>query len=212
MLAANARELVTSKETEVKDTRTRVDQLNALLQDREAEGIYDKLASAEAALEAGRAWHDRQHRAAEAIGLLRSTLLAHRAEAQKKYVAPFKEQIERLGRVVFGRDFQVEVSSDLTIESRTLSGTTVPFASLSTGAREQLSLLGRLACAQIVDPADGAPVLLDDALGFSDPDRLLALNAVLGEVGRSAQVVVLTCQPARFSSVGGAQVEHLVAS
>jgi hypothetical protein len=151
-------------------------------------------------------------RAAEAIKALRTTMLAHRAEAQKRYVAPFKEQIERLGRVVFGADFKVEISSDLAIVNRTLSDTTVPFGSLSTGTREQLALLGRLACAQLVDEKEGAPLVLDDTLGFSDPSRLSALNVVLADVGRSAQVVILTCQPERFSSIGGATVVHLGAA
>lgn len=212
MLVTNARALVISKDEEVKQTQSRVDQLSAVLKVREAEGIYDQLSAAEAARETGQAQYDRLHRSAEATKLLRNALLSHRDEAQKKYAAPFREKIERLGKVVFGRDFQVEISNGLSIETRTLDGKTVPFDSLSAGAREQLSLLGRLACAQLVDAVSGAPVVLDDAMGFSDPKRLTALNAVLGEVGRSAQVILLTCQPERFSGIGGAQVSHMIAT
>jgi uncharacterized protein YhaN len=212
MLLNNAKSLVLSKDEEIVDTRSRLDKLTARLEEREAEGIYDKLASAKALAEATQISYDRYHRSAEAIALLRSMLRKRRDEAQKKYVAPFKTQIERLGRGVFGRDFQVEISNDLLVDTRTLDGTTVPFDQLSTGTKEQLSLLGRLACAQLVDKGEGAPVILDDAMGFSDPTRLTALNAVLGEVGRTAQVVLLTCQPERFSGVGGARVERVSAS
>ncbi|NNV09214.1 hypothetical protein ETC03_23945, partial [Geobacillus sp. MMMUD3] len=93
--------------------------------------------------------------------------------------------------------------------SRTLDGTTVPFESLSGGTREQLALIGRLAVAALVDPSAGAPVILDDAFGFADPERLAALNVVLGTIGESAQVILLTCQPERFASVGGATTVSL---
>ena len=106
--------------------------------------------------------------------------------------------------MVFGPTFAVEVSEDLEIASRTLDGTTVPFDSLSGGTKEQLSLIGRLAVAALVDPQTGAPVILDDAFGFADPERLAALNVILGRIGETAQVVLLTCQPDRFARVGGA--------
>jgi DNA repair exonuclease SbcCD ATPase subunit len=212
MLFNNAQALVLSKDEEVKGARSRIDKLTALLEERESEGIYDKLAAAKSLFDATQTRYDRHNRSAEAVQLLRDTLRKQRDEAQKKYVAPFKAQIERLGRGVFGRDFQVEISNGLSVETRTLGGITVPFDQLSTGTKEQISLLGRLACAQLVDAGEGAPVILDDAMGFSDPARLTAVNAVLGEVGRTAQVVLLTCQPERFSGVGGARVEHVTAS
>jgi uncharacterized protein YhaN len=136
-------------------------------------------------------------------------MVRHRDLAQRRYVAPFTQRIERLGRVVFGPDLRIGITPDLVIESRTLGGRTVPFDSLSAGAREQLALLGRLACAQLVSGDEGAPVILDDTLGYSDPERLARLGAVLGAVGSSAQVIVLTCQPDRFASVGGAKVVRL---
>ncbi|MGH1562800.1 AAA family ATPase [Mumia sp. DW29H23] len=212
MELANARELVESVDRELTRSDQRRVELQTLLDDRAAEGIHDRLVEAEAALDVARATYGRLHRAAQAADLLSSTLLRHRDEAQRHYVAPFKERIDRLGKVVFGPDFEVAISTDLAIETRTLGGRTVPFSSLSGGAREQLAVLGRLACAQLVDTEEGAPVILDDTLGFSDPERLERLAVVLNDVGRTAQVVLLTCQPRRFESVGGARTERLVAS
>lgn len=51
----------------------------------------------------------------------------------------------------------------------------------------------RLACATIVAPDGGVPVILDDVLGYSDPHRLEAMSAVLSEAGRTTQVIVFTC-------------------
>jgi hypothetical protein len=53
------------------------------------------------------------------------------------------------------------------------------------------------------------PVVIDDALGYSDPDRLERLGAVLAEAGRDAQVLVLTCVPERYRAVGTAKAVRL---
>jgi uncharacterized protein YhaN len=53
------------------------------------------------------------------------------------------------------------------------------------------------------------PVLVDDALGYSDPERLRRVGAVLSVAASSAQVIVLTCTPERYRSVGSAHVISL---
>lgn len=209
MQLQNARQLVISKEAQRETGRQKVDQLSALIDDRASEGIYEKLAAAEETMDSARQRLARLRRQAQAIDLLRSTVLAHKEEAQRKYVAPFKEQIERLGRLVFGQGLSVEVSENLEIVSRTVNERTVPFESLSGGTKEQLALIGRLAVATLVDGDSGAPVILDDAFGFADAERLNALNVILGNVGQSAQVILLTCQPDRFGSIGGATTVSL---
>lgn len=205
MQLENARQLVVSKERQREEDRQKVDQLAALIDDRAGEGIYEKLATAEQRLDHARSTLNRLERRAKAIDLLRTTVLERKNEAQRKYVAPFRDQIERLGRLVFGPGFAVEVSEDLEIVSRTMGERTVPFESLSGGTKEQLSLIGRLAVATLVDADSGAPVIIDDGCGFADEERLKALGVVLNEVGRRAQVILLTCQPNRFAGIGGAK-------
>ncbi|WP_209371842.1 AAA family ATPase [Brevibacterium renqingii] len=209
MRLQNAHQLVDSKQKQLETDREEVDRLSALIDDRASEGIYDKLKAAEESLTSLQSRQARLRRQADAIRLLRETVLAHKEEAQRKYVAPFKEQIERLGRVIFGQGLSVEISEGLEIVSRTLDGRTVAFESLSGGTKEQLALIGRLAVATLVDDSTGAPVILDDAFGFADEKRLAALNVILGNVGRNAQVILLTCQPGRFGAIGGAQTVSL---
>lgn len=110
---------------------------------------------------------------------------------------------------MFGDGFRVDLDDDLRILSRTLDGRTVPYRELSTGAREQLAVLTRLACAALVDPVDGVPVVLDDALGHSDPDRLRRLGAVFARVAPPAQVLLLAPGPGVHSSIPGATVVRL---
>jgi uncharacterized protein YhaN len=126
-------------------------------------------------------------------------------------VAPFRHKIEQLGRLVFGPSLQVELDADLRIARRTLAGVTVEFHQLSTGAQEQLGIISRLACATLVAADGGAPVIFDDALGWSDPHRLERMGAAIAVAGRDCQVIVLTCTPGRYANVGTATVVRLSA-
>ena len=56
---------------------------------------------------------------------------------------------------------------------------------------------------------DGVPVIIDDALGHSDPDRIAKMNRVLTRAGENAQVIVLTCSPERYRDVESAQTVAL---
>ncbi|WP_244308559.1 ATP-binding protein, partial [Kineococcus rubinsiae] len=173
------------------------------------EGRQDAADAAETAFEVATREAAALTRRAEAARLLRDVLQRHRADARQRYVAPFSERLESLGAVVFGDTFRVELDDDLRIVSRTLAGRTVRYENLSTGTREQLAVLTRLACAALVDPDDGVPVVLDDVLGHSDPDRLHRLGAVFGLVAPPAQVLLLTPGPGAHASIPGAVVLRL---
>ncbi|KUI04423.1 AAA family ATPase [Mycobacterium sp. IS-3022] len=168
------------------------------------EGRKGKLDEAGTEREHAFAGYSRVQRRARAAQLLRSVLSRHRDATRLRYVDPFRGEVERLGRMVFGDDFEVEVDSALRICTRTLSGRTVPYDSLSGGAKEQLGIVARLASAALVAKEDSVPVVIDDALGFTDPDRLVKMGAVFNAVGGDGQVIVLTCSPQRYASVDGA--------
>jgi len=174
-----------------------------------SEGRQGRLDEAQAELERARADHVRIGERADAVQLLRSTMIRHRDNTRARYVQPYRTELERLGRDVFGDDFEVDVDTELTIQTRTLDGCTVPYESLSGGAREQLGILARLAGAALVAKEDTVPVIIDDALGFADPERLDRMRKVLGDLGGRGQVIVLTCTPGRYDGVAGAEVIEL---
>ena len=176
-----------------------------------SEGRQGHLDEAEAELDRARDHHDRIGLRAEAAQLLRDTMIRHRDNTRQRYVAPYRTELERLGRTVFGPSFEVEVDAELTICTRTLAGRTVPYDSLSGGAKEQLGILARLAGAALVAKEDTVPVVIDDALGFSDPDRLVKMGAVFTTVGDRGQVIVLTCSPGRYDGIADAEVIELSA-
>jgi energy-coupling factor transporter ATP-binding protein EcfA2 len=205
LLARNARRALEGAEEEMRKLRDEQIEVNARLKDRGQDGLSERLDQARTNLH-----HRLQHlvalrRRAAAARLLHDTMLAARDAARRAYVAPLRERIEKLGRYVFGDSFAISMSDDLAIEARTLHGRTVPFRRLSTGAKEQLSLISRLACAMIVAEDGGVPVILDDALGNTDPQRQAEMSAVLAVTGRECQIIILTCTPDRYLYVGDAQ-------
>ena len=175
------------------------------------EGRKGQLDAAATEREHAEAEYLRVHRRARAAQLLRSVMARHRDATRLRYVDPFRNQVERLGRIVFGDTFEVEIDSELRICSRTLCGRTVPYESLSGGAREQLGIVARLAGAALVAKEETVPVVIDDALGFTDADRLTKMGAVFDAVGGDGQVIVLTCSPQRYASVRGAHYIELSA-
>ena len=162
--------------------------------------------------------HAGLERRARAAKLLYETFSRHRDLARRAYVAPYEDQIQRLARLVFGPDTLIRVDPDtFSVQTRTVAGVTVPFDSLSTGAREQLAVLARLACAILVNPEGtagdaGVPVILDDALGNSDPTRLKRLAPAFGAAAAQAQVVIMTSSPDRYRQLGDVTLVRLAPS
>ncbi|MDQ1486615.1 MAG: hypothetical protein QOJ62_2308, partial [Actinomycetota bacterium] len=99
-----------------------------------SEGRKGRLDAAETERARAQAEYARIERCASAAAMLRSVMTRHRDDARLRYVDPFRTEVHRLGRIVFGADFEVDVDAELRIQSRTLDGRTVPWDSLSGGA------------------------------------------------------------------------------
>jgi len=208
-LEETARGSLRTSKKKLEDAQTENTEVQTRLKVFGEEGLYEKLHAAESHLD-----HIQQENAAmirrgSAAKLLYTTMKDERNKARLAYVAPLKEKIERLGTLVFNESFKVEVNEKLEVSSRTMDGYNIPFDSLSGGTKEQISLISRLACAMTVSKDGGAPLILDDALGYSDPERLKLMGAVLAKAGRECQIIILTCVPDRYSNVGEATVVRL---
>jgi AAA ATPase domain len=208
-LLGNARAVRARLAAELHDNDVALHELRTKLSLLGEEGLATQLDSAKSELAHLTVTHQQIEARAAAAKLLFETFSRRRSEAHHRYVAPFREGIESLGRLVFGSSLGVELADDLSIARRTLDGVTLDFAELSTGAKEQLGMISRLACASIVATDGGAPVIFDDALGWSDPRKLERMGAAISKAGRSCQIIVLTCTPGRYASVGDAEVVQL---
>lgn len=190
-------------------------ELRAALKAKGESDFQAEIDAAEILVERLRVERENVERRAAAAQRLYETFARHRDAARLAYVAPYKAQVDRLARLVFGPDASVEIDpEDFSVVSRVRGGVAVPYESLSTGAREQIGVLARLACAILVNPdgADGdagVPVILDDALGYTDPERLRLVAPAFTAAAKQAQVVIMTSTPDRYAQVGDATVIRL---
>lgn len=202
-LLANARASRTALVTEERESAaavaTALGRVNAIGD----QGRLDDVSVSERELEMAQRENTALWRRARAADLLHRTLVARRSEALQAYQAPFHKAVVELGSLVY-RDFDVRLGEDLTILSRRIGDVTVDYESLSGGAREQLAVIVRIACARLVGEG-GVPVFLDDTMGYTDPSRRMTMGAVIAAAAATSQVIVLTCDRARFAGIGGAR-------
>jgi hypothetical protein len=209
-LVANQRDAVDRLVRERNDMALHAERLRGEIMQLGDDGLADRVARAADLADAAEAERVRVEARAAAADLLHEVVARHRDLARQAYVAPFRAEVERLARLVFGGGTTVEIDhASLRVVSRTRDGMTVPYEALSGGAREQLAIIGRLAAATLVAPSGGAPVIIDDALGYSDAARLQGLGAALVAAGTACQVIVLTCVPERYAGVGAATVVRM---
>lgn len=173
-----------------------------------AAGAAEKADRAAAELDAAETELARTTRRADAVRLLRETMHTHRDAARARYTAPFNDAIRNRARVLFGPTVDFNFGDDLTVTERTVDGVSVPLDQLSGGTKEQLAILTRFAIADLVTASGETtpvPVVVDDALGATDPERLARMNSLFSQVGKTSQVLVLTCFPQRFDRVAAAR-------
>ncbi len=185
-------------------------ELTAELRVRGEEGLFEAVQGAEQELAEAAGRRERLRQEARAAGLLYRVMREERDRARGEYAAPLREKVEELGKWVFNPSFRVELDGEsLAIRSRTLDGVTVRFDNLSGGTREQLSLIFRAACAILVSGEKGMPLILDDALGYCDADRLQTMGAILMKAAEECQIIIFTCMRERYSFIGSAEVISL---
>lgn len=198
------RSVVDAAAAEIATRREDAAGLNALIGARSNDAIEevwqeaaDKLAAAQKRL-AG------LEREVALLTRLREVLEAARAEARDHYFAPVMSELRPLLGLLF-EDATVTFDEE-TLLPRTVSrnGLEEPVGVLSGGMREQLAVLTRLAFARLL-AKDGqpAPVILDDALVYSDDDRIERMFDALHRQASGQQIIVFSCRQRAFAQLGG---------
>jgi DNA repair exonuclease SbcCD ATPase subunit len=165
-------------------------------------------------LDAARAEEERRQRAVEdweedakVLELLRDTLRAAESEAKQRYLAPIAQRTEPYLRMLLP-EARLRFSEHLDIEGVERQGTTEAFAHLSAGTQEQLAVLTRLAFAELLlDRGRPAAIILDDALVFSDDDRIERMFDILTRAAEKTQIIVLTCRRHLFTRLGAPSLQ-----
>lgn len=168
----------------------------------EGEGIDEQIAEAERVAE--RLQHDREgyERERAALALLQQTLSKAEQEQTERYLAPLVRTMQPAFNSVFP-GAAVALNTQFEVQKLTRRQEE-EFKHLSDGTREQIAVLVRLGFAELLHNQHGTSLLvLDDALSFSDSQRLERLFDVLQDASTRFQIVVLTCHAENFAALGG---------
>jgi tetratricopeptide (TPR) repeat protein len=142
------------------------------------------------------------------LDALREALNAARASAREHYFEPVMGELRPLIGMLF--DDTSVVFDDETLLPRSIqrNGLDEPVLVLSGGMREQLAVLTRLAFARLL-AREGrpAPVILDDALVYSDDDRIEKMFNALHRQSREQQIIVFSCRQRAFAQLGGNRLQ-----
>ncbi len=187
-----------------------ISHLEGLIEAHEGIGVEEDLGAAQAE-EARLAVQVKGYEEEVAVlELLCSTLRAAESEAKQKYLAPVAQRAEPYLRMLLP-GAGLKFDENLTIDKIERSGAAESFACLSAGTQEQLAVLTRLAFAELLlDQGRPATVILDDALVFSDDERIERMFDILMRAAEKVQIIVLTCRQRVFARLG-APILHISA-
>jgi uncharacterized protein YhaN len=132
------------------------------------------------------------------------SLAAARSAARDLYLKPVITELLPLIGLLFDDISIVFDENTLLPQSVRRNGQDEDVDRLSGGMREQLSVLTRLAFARLL-ARDGrpTPVILDDALVYSDDDRIERMFDALHRQSRDQQILVFSCRQRAFAKLGG---------
>ena len=149
----------------------------------------------------------RYEREVSVLSLLLSTLRSAETEAKERYLSPVLKRVRPYLQLLFpGAEIVIDENLHIVGVIRE-NGYEESFEHLSMGTQEQIAVLVRLAFAEmLVEQGHPATVVLDDALVFSDDQRMGRMFDILNMVGKQVQIIILTCREQLFEGVGG---QHL---
>jgi chromosome segregation ATPase len=200
--ATEARDKV---EKNLQDLRRQIRDLEVELQTLGQGNTAAELEVAKGRLERAQATEARLSHEAAALTLLHETLIGAEQSARETFLGPVSKRVEPYLRRLFPDSELVLNDQTLEITHLRRNGQDEPYERLSIGAREQLAVLARLAFADLLNEhGKQSPVILDDALVFSDDSRFEEMQRILDRAAERLQIVVLTCHERAFFGRGWA--------
>jgi DNA repair exonuclease SbcCD ATPase subunit len=154
---------------------------------------------------------DREQRRMKALALLHKTLEEARTEMMVAVAAPVERIATDYLEEICGKPIaEIRLTQSLAAE-RVIPAAladdadpSVDLDRLSGGEREQIFLCTRIALGSEVARRERQMVVLDDALTFTDKERMNRICRLLARVSDRLQLIILTCHPERFANLTGA--------
>ncbi len=190
------------------EDRQRIDlelgKLDTSIRIRAGEAVEEELADIEVRLQAARTVRDGLQFEIDVLKKLDAALEAARASARDRYVEPVMKELVPLLRLFWPEAKLVFDPETLLPTALVRAGTEEDFDILSGGTQEQIALLVRLAFARLLAKSDvSAPVILDDAIVYTDDDRIEHMFDALTRQAQDLQIIVFSCRQRAFRDLGG---------
>ena len=166
-------------------------------------GAAEKLAAAEAELFKWRERITLFEAERDALSLLINELVKARASRRNAFFAPVRREVDPLLSMVLG-SAALGYDDALGPDELERKGRTEKLTRLSGGTQEQIAVLTRLGFARVM-AAKGRhmPIVLDDALVYSDDDRIQKLFDAINLVADDVQILAFSCRQKTFEALGG---------
>jgi len=190
---------IAERERELRDGQVVAQHLIAQAQ---TEGRYERLAEIEQTLATTRAELKRVWREAQAAKLLRAILGQRRKDAVGGQLPGLAESVARMLRHITGRERSVHMGEDMAVAEVIEREAPHDPNDLSSGTREQLDLVTRIALGETYAQHYGRTMMvLDDALLYTDPRRHDRIKQILQRAANLLQIFILTSHPDRYRGI-----------
>ena len=207
---ARIRRLEGAADNHVKDVGRlglEIARLSALIEANEGVGVEEALEVAKAEVTRLDAAVKAYQEETAVLRLLGETLQSAESEAKTLYLSPVETRIAPYLKMLFP-DAGIVLDENLGLTALAREGTQEDFDILSGGTQEQIAVLTRLAFAELLlSQGRPATVILDDALVFSDDERIERMFDVLMRAGEHVQILVLTCRGRLFKRLGATSLQ-----
>ena len=202
-----ARAAIQRNEREVAALDTERAGVEGALEAARREDIATRVAELEAEAEQAREALEDVAEEVRALQLLDVELEAEEERLRDSYLAPVTARLSPYVEAVFP-DAALSLGSGYAVEALRRGMQDEALNRLSDGTREQIAVLVRLAFARLLaEQGMEVPLVLDDALVFSDDRRIIAMHRALELAARSHQVIVFSCREQAFSGLRGKRLE-----
>ncbi|GAB5445759.1 AAA family ATPase [Gymnodinialimonas sp.] len=203
-----AQEAQSAADGQMQTLRVRIAALSAEIHALAEAGVEETRDTLAGELETARAQGARFASKAAALTRLQSALEAERTAAQDTYFGPVQEELKPLLSIVYD-DAGLQFDSDSLLPAGlSREQTEERLDHLSGGTQEQIAILTRLAFARLFrGQGRHMPIVLDDALVYSDDGRIMKMFTALTRVAEDQQILVFTCRTLAFLQLGGTRPE-----
>ena len=195
---------VQGTEQEINAQRIRLSELTGIIGIIAGEGVEAELADTRERLATAERTKAALEREVAVLRALIGALDTAQQAARDRYFAPVLAELRPMLRLLWpGAELRFDGESLLPADL-VRDGKVEPIGTLSGGTREQISLLVRLAFARLLARSGRhAPVILDDALVYTDDARMEAMFDALTLQAQDLQILVLSCRNRALRDLGG---------